>query len=82
VVTWLESEPDRTAKELFARLREERPGAFTAVKSEHCSDESRNGARWLLVVSCLQNPSPALVITLRSHRRRRERRLGNESRTG
>ena len=30
VVTWLESEPDRTAKELFARLREERPGAFTA----------------------------------------------------
>ena len=29
VVTWLESEPDRTAKELFARLREERPGAFT-----------------------------------------------------
>ena len=30
VVTWLESEPDRTAKELFARLREERPGAFSA----------------------------------------------------
>jgi integrase-like protein len=29
VVTWLESEPDRTAKELFARLREERSGAFT-----------------------------------------------------
>jgi hypothetical protein len=28
VVTWLESEPDRTAKELFARLREEQPGAF------------------------------------------------------
>jgi transposase InsO family protein len=30
VVTWLESEPDRTAKELFARLRAERPAAFTA----------------------------------------------------
>ena len=30
VVTWLESEPDRTAKELFARLREEHSGAFTA----------------------------------------------------
>ena len=28
VVTWLESEPDRTAKELFARLRQEQPGTF------------------------------------------------------
>ncbi len=28
VVTWLESEPDRTAKELFARLRREQPGTF------------------------------------------------------
>jgi len=26
---WLESEPDRTAKELFARLRDESPGVFT-----------------------------------------------------
>ena len=29
VVTWLESEPDRTAKELFERLRGERPGEFS-----------------------------------------------------
>jgi Integrase core domain len=29
VVTWLESEPNRTAKELFARLRGERPGDFS-----------------------------------------------------
>ena len=29
VVTWLESEPDRTAKELFERLRGERPGDFS-----------------------------------------------------
>jgi hypothetical protein len=29
VVTWLESEPDRTAKELFERLRAERPGDFS-----------------------------------------------------
>jgi hypothetical protein len=29
VVIWLESEPHRTAKELFARLREEEPGVFT-----------------------------------------------------
>jgi hypothetical protein len=29
VRTWLEAEPDRTAKELFERLHEERPGAFT-----------------------------------------------------
>ena len=28
VVTWLETEPDRTAKELFARLRGERPDDF------------------------------------------------------
>jgi hypothetical protein len=30
VVTWLESEPDRTAKELFERLRSECPGDFAA----------------------------------------------------
>lgn len=30
VVTWLESEPDRTAKELFERLRSEGPGDFAA----------------------------------------------------
>ena len=30
VVTWLESEPDRTAKELFERLRAEGPGDFAA----------------------------------------------------
>ena len=30
VVTWLESEPERTAKELFVRLCGEQPGAFTA----------------------------------------------------
>jgi hypothetical protein len=29
VVTWLESEPDRTGKELFERLRAEHPGAFS-----------------------------------------------------
>jgi hypothetical protein len=29
VVTWLESEPDRTAKELFERLRGERPADFS-----------------------------------------------------
>jgi hypothetical protein len=29
VVTWLESEPDRTAKELFERLRDERAGDFS-----------------------------------------------------
>jgi len=29
VVTWLESEPDRTAKELFERLRDECPGHFS-----------------------------------------------------
>jgi hypothetical protein len=29
VVTWLESEPDRTAKELFGRLRGECPGDFS-----------------------------------------------------
>jgi hypothetical protein len=29
VVTWLELEPDRSAKELLARLREEQPGAFS-----------------------------------------------------
>jgi len=29
VVTWLETEPDRTAKELFIRLRGEQPGVFT-----------------------------------------------------
>ena len=28
VVTWLETEPERTAQELFDRLRRERPGAF------------------------------------------------------
>ena len=28
MVTWLEAEPERTAKELFDRLRLERPGAF------------------------------------------------------
>jgi len=27
-VTWLELEPDRTAKELFKRLRDEHPGSF------------------------------------------------------
>jgi hypothetical protein len=30
VVTWLESEPDRTAKELFERLRGECPDDFAA----------------------------------------------------
>ena len=30
MVTWLESEPDRTAKELFERLRGECPGDFAA----------------------------------------------------
>ena len=29
VVTWLELEPDRTAKELLTRLREEQPGVFS-----------------------------------------------------
>jgi hypothetical protein len=29
VVTWLELEPDRTAKELLARLREKQPGTFS-----------------------------------------------------
>jgi hypothetical protein len=30
VVTWLESEPDRTAKELFERLRDQAPATFPA----------------------------------------------------
>jgi hypothetical protein len=29
VVMWLESEPDRTAKDLFDRLRDERPGEIS-----------------------------------------------------
>ena len=43
VVTWLESEPDRTAKELFERLRDQEPATFPRDSYAPCNDASRNG---------------------------------------
>src|ERR1019366_6901616 len=43
VVAWLEAEPDRTAKELLERLREESPTAFTRA---HLRTLQRRVKQW------------------------------------
>jgi hypothetical protein len=58
VVNWLESEPDRTAKELLERLQAERPGDFSVGQVRTLHDAFGNGAGSPLGDSCLCGRSP------------------------
>ena len=45
MVQWLEAEPDRTAKELFDRLRREHPGMFVPVQLRTLQRRVKNWRR-------------------------------------
>lgn len=65
VVTWLECEPDRTAKELFERLRDEYPGDFNTGQlrtlQRRVKEWRRLAARRLLLSEPLETPRPTAV---------------------
>ena len=51
IVQWLETEPHRTAKELFDRLRREQPGVFLPGQLRTLQPASATGGVWPPVVS-------------------------------
>lgn len=61
VVTWLEAEPDRTAKELFERLQDQEPATFSAGQlrtlQRRIKEWRRMAARRLVFADPLAAPS-------------------------
>ena len=73
VVQWLEAEPDRTAKELFDRLRREPPGMFVPSQlrtlQRRVKDWRRLEVRRLILADPLDRdagPEVARKISIRS----------------
>lgn len=64
VVTWLECEPDRTAKELFQRLRDEHPADFTPGQlrtlQRRVTEWRRLAARRLVLADPLRSTDDAV----------------------
>jgi hypothetical protein len=60
IVTWLEAEPDRTAKDLFARLQHECPGAFTEGQLRTLQRRVKEWRRLATRRLVFTEPQPAL----------------------
>ncbi len=60
-MTWLESEPDRTAKDLFDRLRDERPGETPSGQLRTLQWRVKNGGDWRRGGSSLRRPPVSTV---------------------
>ena len=80
VVTWLECEPDRTAKELFERLRDERPADFAAGQlrtlQRRVKDWRRLAARRLVFAEPLAELGNDVATRGQGH----ESRIGSDQR--
>jgi hypothetical protein len=60
IVTWLEAEPDRTAKELFARLQRECAGAFVEGQLRTLQRRVKEWRRLAARRLVFAEPQPAL----------------------